>query len=125
LRVELPSGNWVDVRDKLMAADKFAAQSAVTLTYEALGERQDGQGQVQRIPGGVENEMRNALLGQVIDAWSFEGVPVPSQNIAGPAATIGATLDLDDYNVLQEAVQPLLEKVRFGAGPNTRRQSAS
>jgi len=108
MRVELPSGGWVELRDRLKAADKFAVQDSIRLQIE------DG---VQLFTGGIQNSMRNALLGRVITSWSFEGVPIPSQNIAGDDI-IGDTLDLDDYDALTKAVEPLMEKVSFSAAAN-------
>lgn len=108
MRVDLPSGNTVDVRDKLMAADRFAVQDSIILTVS---------GEKQEIGAGVQNRMRNSLLGQIIQAWSFPGVPIPCENVAG-IDVIGNVMDIDDYNYLAEAVQPLLDKVAFS--PNTR-----
>lgn len=115
-RIELPSGAWITYRDKLKAADKFAVQNSVHLSF--------GQDGVQEVPGGIQNTMRNALLSQIIESWSYEGVPVPAQNIAG-MDILGDILDLDDYNALTEEIEPLLEKVSFSAAasatPNPKR----
>jgi hypothetical protein len=100
-RIELPSGNWVEYRDNLMAKDKFAVQDAVILTITS--------NDVQEVTGAIQMRMRNALLRQVITGWSF-ALPIPSMN---GGADIGDTLSLDDYNVLEEAVDPLLQKVSF------------
>lgn len=111
MRVELPSKNWVELRDKLYAADKFAVQEAVVLTVS--------DDRAQKVTGGIQNAMRNALLRQIITSWSFS-VAIPSD--PRMPGDIGSTLDLDDYNVLEEAVEPLLQKVSFA--PN-RTQPAS
>lgn len=95
-----------------MAADKFSVQSSFTV------EVADGK---QTMPSGIQNLMRNALLGEIITSWgggSLEGIPIPAQNMAG-AGVIGNVLDIDDYNELVEAVAPMLEKVSF-SGPNPR-----
>lgn len=113
-RTDLPSGAWVEYRDKLMAGDKFAVQNAVVFTVDPSGE--------QKAPAGVENTMRNALLGQIITSWSYDGIPVPSMNASG-ADVIGSTMDIDDYNKLAEEVAPLLAKVSFS--PNPPRSSSS
>ena len=110
MRVELPSGAWVEIRDKLMAADRFAVQDSIVLTLTG-NDRQE-------IGAGIQNRMRNALLGQIITAWSFPGIPVPSQNSLAGLDIIGTTLDIDDYNALSEKVQDLLDKVSFN--PNQR-----
>lgn len=111
-RIDLPSGAWIEFRTNLKAADKMAVQDAVILEYDDSDKR--------KIRGGVTNTMRNALLTRIITAWSFEGIPVPSLNIAG-AETIGETLDIDDYNALAEEVTDLLDKVTFTSTPNQRR----
>lgn len=100
-RIELPSGNWIEYREDLMAADKFAVQDAIVLTVTA--------GADQEVTGAIQMKMRNALLRQIIIAWSYS-VPIPSMN---GGADIGLTLTLDDYNALEEATDVLLEKVTF------------
>ncbi len=104
-RIDLPSGNFVEIRDKLMAADKFAVQDAIVLTLSGSDR--------QEITAGIQNRMRNALLGQIITSWSYDGYPIPSQNALAGNDIIGTIMDLDDYNALSEKVQPLLEKVGF------------
>ncbi len=108
-RIELPSENWIEYRTDLKANDKFAVQDAMVFEYT--------DGEARRIHGGASNTMRNALLARIITAWSYEGIPVPSMNIAG-VDTIGDTLDIDDYNFLAEAVSDLLDRVAFTSAPN-------
>jgi hypothetical protein len=113
MRIELASGNWIEVRDKLKARDRQETQNAVSISFDESGNRQ--------LKAGIQDVMRNALLTQIITGWSYEGIPIPS--IWGGADAILDTVDLDDYNTLAEAVQPLLEKVSFTAtsedkGPN-------
>ena len=111
MQIELPSGNTVDLRDSLTAKDKFRVQSAVRLSLDtATG--------LQESTGGLVNDMRNALLKELITAWSFAW-PIPSNNLGNPLEE----MDLDDYNALADEVEPLLEKVV--AGPNRRAQSSS
>jgi hypothetical protein len=114
MRVELPSGAWVELRENLKAADKFAVQDAIVLNFSDT--------KTQTLGAGVQNKMRNALLQRVITAWSYVGVPVPSQNHQG-ADSIGEVMDLDDYNALERAVEPLLAKVSFS--PNREDSSSS
>lgn len=114
-RLDLPSGAWVEYRTNLKAQDRFDVQDAVILEYDSEDKR--------KVRAGVTNLMRNALLTRIITAWSFEGVPVPSVNIAG-LDTIGDIFDIDDYNALSEAVAPLLEKVAFTSAPNQQRSGS-
>ena len=60
---------------------------------------------------GMINDQRNALLGRIIEKWSFQ-VPVPKDNSFQAADVIlGELLDLDDYQALVDAVQPLMDKI--------------
>lgn len=116
MRVELPSGGWVEVRDRLMSADRFAVHDAVDFVI--------AEGQQQRVSAGMLNQMRNALLTTTVTAWSFEGFMLPSQarelngDAYDAAAFLGGILDLDDYNELARAVEPLMQKVSLAAVPN-------
>lgn len=107
MRVDLPSGAWIEYRDELLGGDKRRTQEAVTFTIQ--------DGQQQKISAGIQNEMRVALLAGIITDWSYaetKGWAIPASNPGG----VG-TLDLlpiDDYNALSVAVEPLLQKVSFG-----------
>jgi hypothetical protein len=107
-RLDLPSGSWVEYRDTLGIGDRWAVQGSYNVTVE------DGK---SIIPGNIGELQTKAFYSQIITAWSFEGIPVPSQNIGG-----GDVLDtvfsdsgqygtLDDFNFLDEALRPLFEKV--------------
>jgi hypothetical protein len=109
VRIDLPSGNWVDIDDKLKAKHRFAVQEAVK--FKIPGD--DSPDRRQEIAGGVQNTMRNALLTEIITAWSFEGIPIPRMNIAPGPDVIGEVMDLDDYNELADKIQFLLDKVGF------------
>lgn len=99
----MPSGAWAELRDKLNAGDKFATQSGYTVEW------QDGK---QLMPSGLANTMMKNLLGVIVTSWGGpgrEGIPVPSQNMAGP--DILDTLDIDDYEALSAAAEPLMRKL--------------
>jgi hypothetical protein len=116
MKVDLPSGGWVELREKLMAQDKFAVQAAVKVELDtATG--------FQHTAVGLVNDMRNQLLVLLIDGWSFTAV-IPKDNHAG-ARILGEILDLDDYNCLSEAVEPMLLRVVTGGAPNRPAPSAS
>ena len=102
MRVELPSGNWVEYRDKLLAINRFAVQEA------ALVEVGD-KGRASFLT--IQNDMRNTLLGRIITEWSFPA-SVPSKNsFAAADVVIGNAMDLEDYTALEEAVEPLMELI--------------
>ena len=103
MRVDLPSGGYVDVRDNLVADDKFAVQDSIKFKVR--------DGKEQEVSGGITNDMRNALLAELITGWSLKA-PLPSADMKAGMAAID-DMDIDDYNALQEAVEPLLEKVSF------------
>jgi hypothetical protein len=108
----LPSNATVTYRDALTAKDKFRVQAAIRLSLDtATG--------LQESSGSIVNDMRNALLCGIITAWSFDNLPLPSIQ-----ASVLDDLDLDDYNALADAVEPLLDKV-VNAGPNRRERSGS
>lgn len=99
----MPSGAWAELRDKLQAGDKFATQSGFTVEW------QDGK---QLMPSGVSNTMMKNMLAAIITAWGGpgrDGIPVPAQNMAGSGVL--DTLDIDDYDALSEAAEPLLRKL--------------
>jgi hypothetical protein len=107
MRVELPSGAWVECRDELTGGDKRRTQEAITFTIQ--------DGQQQRVSAGIHNDMRVALLAGIITAWSYaedKGWPIPASNPGGSAVL--DLLPIDDYNALGEAMEPLLKKVSFG-----------
>lgn len=101
--IELPSGNSVEYREKLMAIDRFAVQDAVFI------ESKDGS---TKAALGFGNDIRNALLGRIITKWSYP-TPTPAEckDMVAADVAIGNAMDLDDYNALADAVQPLVEKV--------------
>jgi hypothetical protein len=103
MEVTLPSGATVTLRDKLTARDKFAVQDAVHLSLNTATGMQD-------TTAGLVNDMRNALLARLIQSWTVPGVTAGADGLG--------ELDLDDYNALAEAVEPLLSKVVQGGSPN-------
>lgn len=118
-RAELPSRqpdgspNWVEYRTRLAAEDRIAANSAVQFTFEPS---KDGKGEVRKVTGGNDERMKVALAAQLITAWSFPGIPVPSQNVADPAELISSTMDLDDWDAVAAAIDPLFQRI-LGAAP--------
>jgi hypothetical protein len=118
LRVELPSkrpdgtsNNWVEMRDRIRPLDRPAIQEAgFKVTIET---RPDGT-EVRHATGGGLAYMQFALLARVITAWSFDGVPIPSQNIAKPEDVLDSVLDEDDWDTACEAIQPMLDRILQG-----------
>lgn len=109
-KCSLPSGAWVEYRSELKAKDRFAVQDAANLEIGMGGTDKSRASFL-----GMTNDMRNALLGRIITAWSYP-VPIPSQNSFQAADdVIGDAMDLDDYTVLAEEIEPLMEKISGNA----------
>jgi hypothetical protein len=113
-RIELPSGNWIEYRDRLLAADRFAVQAVARVELKDSGNSASFL--------EMQNDMRNALLGRIITKWSYSG-PVPSEDSFRPAdMVIGEIMDLDDYSALEKAVEPLMDKISGRGGPDPKKQ---
>lgn len=116
MRVELPSGNWIEMRDKLLAADRFAVQAVARVE---LGDKNNSASFLE-----MQNDMRNCLLGRIISKWSFPG-PTPAEDSFRAAdMVIGETMDLDDYAALEEAVEPFMEKIAGKSRPDDKSRRA-
>jgi hypothetical protein len=118
-KLELPSGGWVEYREELKAGDRFAAQAAAE---SIIGE--DNRPRLNAL--GMNNSMRNALLAAIITGWSYP-VPVPAGNdfVPDKEAYIGNTMPLRDYNVLAEAVEPLMKEIGGAVVENPKKPSKS
>ena len=102
-KIDLPSGAWVEIREDLKARDRFDVQAVAKLEV--------GEGKNKAALYEMQNDMRNCLLGRIITAWSY-AVPVPSANSFQAAdVVIGDAMDLDDYAVLADEVEPLMDKI--------------
>ena len=101
MKVDLPSGAWAEIRTDLRAKDRFAVQDVATVEV--------GEGR-NRASLEMQNDMRNALLGRIITAWSYP-VPIPENGLQAADVVIGDAMDLDDYGALEEAVEPLMDKI--------------
>jgi hypothetical protein len=112
MRIDLPSGNWVELRDKLLAIDRFAVQEV------ALVETGD-KSKVSFLT--LQNDMRNALLGRIITSWSYDA-PIPSKNsFAAADVVIGNAMDLEDYAALEDAVEPFMELISGKSQPSPKK----
>lgn len=109
MRIEMPSkqpgdeNNWVEIRTDLKVKDRLAVQEVARVQ---IGE--DGGNSFSAM--AMENDMRNALLGRIITAWSYP-FPIPSQNSFAAADIVLGELDLDDYAVLEAEIQPFMNKI--------------
>jgi hypothetical protein len=117
MRVDLPSGVWVDV------AEAYTGKTRKRVLHE-MTRRGDGARLSRADAEAAAARMVDAFLVDGITGWSLagQGVPVPSRN-AGGAAVIRRHLDDGDYAALHsdERVKRLLVEVtglnaRDGAG---------
>ena len=121
MRIEMPSKdaegnpNWIEIRTDLRVKDRLAVQEVATVQ---IGETGNSMSML-----AMQNDMRNALLGRIITAWSYS-FPIPSQNSFVAADVAIGEMDLDDYSVLEAAVQPLMDKIsgRVTADPKKQPQ---
>ena len=120
MRVELPSkqadgtGNWVEIRTDLKVKDRFAVQEVAVFE---MGESSNRASLI-----AMQNDMRNALLGRIITAWSYP-TPIPSANSFQAAdVVIGDAMDLDDYATLEKEIQPLMDKIQGRGTPDPKKQ---
>jgi hypothetical protein len=114
------SPHWVEWSSNWKSGVRFHVKAAVEYRTEAV----PGASKVVQISDGANDDrQRLALWAQQITAWSFseQGIPVPSQNVAGPEV-VWDTLDGPDFNLLADATQELLDAVT--ASPTRGRSSA-
>jgi hypothetical protein len=104
-RAELPSGAWVEYRDKLKASDRFAVQAVVSV--ELGGDNSKNRASFLE----MQNDMRNALLGRIVTDWSYP-CPIPANDSFRAAdMVLGDAMDLEDYSALEKAVEPLMDLI--------------
>ena len=111
MRVELPSGAYVEVEERWKGSLQGRVKGAVMI------ESADGK---VFIPGDIGDRQTDAFLKEQITEWSFPGIPIPKAHGNKGAEVIGEILDGDDYTALHEAVQPLVVKVVGGNRGNSR-----
>jgi hypothetical protein len=115
-KIDLPSGNWVEYRTELKARDKFVVQDVASVEVSSDG----GKSRTSFL--GMQNDMRNALLGRIITAWSY-ATPIPSANSFQAAdVVIGEAMDLDDYAALAKEIEPLMDRISGRDLPDPKKQ---
>jgi hypothetical protein len=115
MHLDLPTGMSVELRDRLKAKDKFAAQAAVRIDMAS-------DGAMGAVSGGIMTMVQTALLARLLEAWSLD-TPLPGAHTCAEcvgdsakwhehvADYIGETLDLDDYAAIEYWLAPYLDKV--------------
>jgi hypothetical protein len=119
VRIDLPSGAWVEI------ADRRKGNLAGRVTGAVSIEVQDGR---TLIPGDIGVRQTDAFLRETITDWSLaqpppDGLGIPIPKTPGPggmdrADVIGDELDEDDYAALHDAVREIVVKVLGRSRPN-------
>jgi len=108
MRVTLPSGAWIDVKDQTVPGDRFAVRDAVDLVLE------DGK---TVIHGAATKQWKAFLIRVVID-WSY---PVPIPAVGGDAVLDEYPDNDDDIDALEDALSARFERITTGRPGNRQR----
>jgi hypothetical protein len=118
VKVTLPSGHEADLRDQVLAGDKYAANEAIKVEIQDDGTRV--------LTASMTDQVKYALLTRMIVSWDI-GQPVPSM-VVDPVGLINS-LPLDDIEALSDAIEPVYNRVmgikNNGEGPKVRVISGS
>jgi hypothetical protein len=107
MRIELPSGVWVDSKDNVTPGDHWAVVDAPDVSND------DGQVVVKHASGN----MWKVFLSRSVIAWSYE-TPFQPGNL--DLFDEGWPGDLDDFMALRDALQERFERVaRSRRSPNS------
>jgi hypothetical protein len=109
MRVELPEGQWAEIRgpETLRRKDEKAVLRTSTLVI-------DPDTRTAIVNGANDQDMEDAMLARVITEWSFP-IPLPC---ADPESL--GQLTLEQAHVLAGAVKPHLELITVSVDPNKR-----
>lgn len=119
MRVDLPDGNWVEMRDvdELRTGDKLAVKRAMKIPVRTksddsvTGAVASATDAVMNMSGAFTDEMRVAMLGRIVTAWSYEGWPIPGQALSAEAAI--EQLPIKAYDALCDAIKPHMDAIDY------------
>lgn len=109
MRITLPSGAWIEVKDSTVPGDRFAVIDAPEVYVE------DGKTVVLNAAG---NQWK-AFLSRIITGWSYQEsqqVPVPA--VAGPQVLDEYPDNDDDIDALDDALRARYERIIARRRPN-------
>ena|SRR5215469_8077859 len=114
MRVELTDGAWAEIAEvsELRDKDRKAVNKAAVLQI-------DPETQKAVIPGDMDDNMLDALLRRILTAWSFENLPLPSNDPQFPAESLDR-LSIQDARLLHEAVRPHMKLITANDSPTKR-----
>lgn len=104
MRVDLPGGQWADLKevDELLDGDRKAARKHLAVNTDDEGN--------MIYNAGMSDAMYDAVFQQVVTGWSFEGKPIPAML---PGVTDG--LSIRQARALRDACQEHFELI-WGTG---------
>jgi hypothetical protein len=126
VKIELPSGNWIELRDQLTAGDRTAMYEATSMPVSDI----DSLGSPQfRFSIGLIEAQQYAVLANLTLGWSYPyTLPRNDDNVDDNGQkTYQDTirrLPLEDWDVIEEAMTPVMERLRK-AGPKAKTATTS
>lgn len=96
--------------DQLTAGDRAAMQAAVTMPVPASGDI----GTLEITLGMIDDQLW-AVLGRLVFSWSYP-MCLPRDDQSENWADSLAQIPIDDWNVIEDAIEPHMSKLR-GSGP--------
>ena len=124
MKVDLPSGGTAEFRDTLLRGDVRDARKGIVVVIGPDGS--------QRSDGSLTDEITGRIIRRMLVAWDVPGLPLPrNAQTEDHSQGILDKLDDDDYEALERAVGPWVEKVMrrrqnqvFAHGPTGARVEA-
>jgi hypothetical protein len=147
VHVELPSGSTVELRDRVTNGQRKRYYEAIEVAREVEADvpilqvdasgkpRRDEQGGVMTakdeqgrtlterkliIPIAASMDTLDVFMGMLITSWTLD-LPLPSSaptNDDGTPRDVLDELDIEDYDALSKAVQPLVAKLNPSFKPD-------
>jgi len=119
VKTELASGAWVEHRpiQDLRAKDKDAVSLSVKMAIPVTEDGEIDRSQGLLFSGAMQLAARNAVIARVITGWSYD-VPVPYFEAAEVhnAESIDE-IPIDDFNEIEQLLEPYLAKLRQRPDP--------
>jgi hypothetical protein len=141
MHVDLPSGASVEIRDRVTSGQRKKYYEAIEVAREVEADvpivifqpdgkpqrdadgtivtAKDEQGRTLTerkliIPIAASMDTRDVFMGMLVTSWTLD-LPLPATapvNADGTPRNVFDDLDIEDYDTLSEAVEPLVEKLR-------------
>lgn len=120
MKVELPGGDWVELRDadRLTGGDRRAYKAAIKFKVATGGD-------MQEISGDVQERQRNAVLRRLIVAWAVRNpangqmFPIPIAQDPDDPNPVLDDIPLEIYDKLIEAIRPHMDRLEAAGKSST------